>query len=60
MRGTIHLLVPDDALTLRGFTQPAHDRERKASQNTRPGIHLAARPRSRPPRRRRSRTVRCR
>jgi hypothetical protein len=40
MRGTIHLLVPDDALTLRGFTQPAHERERKASQNTRPGIHL--------------------
>ena len=40
MRGTIHLLVPDDALTLRGFTQPAHDRERRASPNTRPGIHL--------------------
>lgn len=40
MRGTIHLLVPDDALMLRGFTQPAHERERKVSQNTRPGIHL--------------------
>ena len=42
MRGTIHLLVPDDALMLRGFTQPAQERERKVSQNTRPGIHLDA------------------
>ena len=40
MRGTIHLLLPDDALTLRAFTRPAHERERKVSQNTRPGIHL--------------------
>ncbi|MGZ8751091.1 MAG: winged helix DNA-binding domain-containing protein [Pseudonocardia sp.] len=40
MRGTIHLLVPGDALTLRGFTHPAHERERTVSQNTRPGIHL--------------------
>jgi hypothetical protein len=40
MRGTIHLLVPDDALMLRGFTRPAHERERKVSQNTRPGLHL--------------------
>ena len=42
MRGTIHLLVPDDALVLRGFTQPAHERERRASQYTRPGLHLAS------------------
>jgi hypothetical protein len=40
MRGTIHLLIPDDALTLRQFTQPCNDRERKASQNTKPALHL--------------------
>ncbi len=40
MRGTIHLLVPDDALTLRGWTQPVQDRERRVSQNTRAGLHL--------------------
>jgi len=40
MRGTIHLLTPDDALTLRQFTQPCQDRERKASENTRPALHL--------------------
>ena len=40
MRGTIHLLVPDDALMLRGWTQPVLARERKVSQNTRPGVHL--------------------
>ena len=40
MRGTIHLLTPDDALTLRQFTQSAHDRERRSSQNTRPALHL--------------------
>ena len=40
MRGTIHLLVPDDALMLRGWTQPVQARERKVSQNTRPGVHL--------------------
>ena len=40
MRGTIHLLLPDDALMLRAFTQPAHERERKVSPNTRPGVHL--------------------
>ena len=49
MRGTIHLLLPDDALTLRAFTQPAHERERKVSQNTRPGDPPPAR---RGPRRR--------
>ena len=42
LRGTIHLLVPDDALTLRQWTQPVQDRERTVSQNTRPGLHLPA------------------
>ena len=40
MRGTIHLLTADDALTLRQWTRPAQDRERKASQNTKPALHL--------------------
>ena len=40
MRGTIHLLTPDDALTLRQFTQPCQDRERKSSQNVREAVHL--------------------
>jgi hypothetical protein len=40
MRGTIHLLTPEDALTLRQFTQTVNDRERKSSQNTKPALHL--------------------
>ncbi len=40
MRGTIHLLTVDDALSLRQWTQPVQDRERKVSQNTRPAFHL--------------------
>jgi hypothetical protein len=40
LRGTIHLLTADDALMLRQWTQPCQDRERKASQNTKPGLHL--------------------
>jgi len=32
MRGTIHLLTRDDALTLRQWTRPVHDREIKVSQ----------------------------
>ncbi len=40
MRGTIHLLTADDALTLRQWTQPRQEKERKASQNTRPALHL--------------------
>ena len=40
MRGTIHLLTADDALTLRQWTQPCQDRERRSSQNTRPALHL--------------------
>lgn len=42
MRGTIHLLTPDDALRLRTFTQSCQDRERKNSQNTKPALHLDA------------------
>src|SRR5688572_4406016 len=33
MRSTVHLLVADDALVLRQFTRPIHERERKVSQN---------------------------
>jgi hypothetical protein len=40
MRGTIHLLIADDALMLRQWTQPRQDRERKASQNTQAALHL--------------------
>ena len=40
MRGTIHMLTPDDALTLRQFTQSISDRERKASENTKQALHL--------------------
>jgi hypothetical protein len=40
MRGTIHMLTADDALTLRQFTAPANDRERRISENTKPGLHL--------------------
>jgi hypothetical protein len=40
MRGTIHLLTVDDALSLRQWTQPVQDRERKISQNTRPALQL--------------------
>ena len=40
MRGTIHLLAAHDALTLRQWTQPCQDRERRSSQNTKPALHL--------------------
>ena len=33
MRGTVHLLVPEDALMLRPFTASVHEREIKISQN---------------------------
>jgi hypothetical protein len=33
MRGTVHLLTADDALVLRGWTQPVHEREIRISQN---------------------------
>jgi hypothetical protein len=40
MRSTVHLLVADDALTLRQFTRPIHDRERKVSQMVRPALEV--------------------
>jgi hypothetical protein len=40
MRGTIHLLTAEDALTLRQWTQPCQDRERRSSQNTKAALHL--------------------
>ena len=43
MRGTMHLLVADDALTLRRLTRPVHERERKVSQNIRPGVATSTR-----------------
>jgi hypothetical protein len=42
LRGTIHLLTADDALMLRQWTQPCQERERRASQNTKPALHLDA------------------
>ncbi len=41
MRGTIHLLTPPDALSLRQFSQACQDRERASSQNVREAAHLA-------------------
>jgi hypothetical protein len=38
MRSTVHLLVDDDALTLRQFTTPVHERERRVSQNITPAL----------------------
>ena len=40
LRGTIHLLLAEDALMLRQWTQPRQDQERRASQNTKPALHL--------------------
>ncbi len=40
MRSTVHLLTADDALMLRQFTKPVHDRERKVSQMVRPAIDV--------------------
>src|SRR5688500_12061811 len=40
MRSTVHLLVADDAVTLRQFTRPIHERERKVSQMVRPAIDV--------------------
>jgi len=40
LRSTVHLLVADDALMLRSWTQPVSTRERKISQNTKPALHL--------------------
>ncbi|MCW2797137.1 MAG: hypothetical protein JWM79_2634 [Nocardioides sp.] len=38
MRGTIHLLTPDDALTLRPWTQPRMEQELRTSQNTKSAL----------------------
>ncbi len=38
LRGTIHLLVADDALSLRRWTQPVQERELRSSQTTRPAL----------------------
>ena len=40
MRSTVHLLVADDALVLRQFTRPIHERERKVSQMVRPALEV--------------------
>jgi hypothetical protein len=40
MRSTVHLLVADDALMLRQFTRPVHERERKVSQNIKPALDV--------------------
>jgi hypothetical protein len=36
MRGTIHVLVPDDALSLRAWVQPALDQQSRSNQMSRP------------------------
>jgi hypothetical protein len=38
MRGTVHLLVAEDALVLRTWTQPRMEQELRSSQNTRPAL----------------------
>ncbi len=40
MRGTIHLLTRDDALTLRQWTTPVHEREIKVSQSIGPAREI--------------------
>jgi hypothetical protein len=40
MRGTVHVLTPDDALTLRGWVQPALDRISASSAQNEPAAHL--------------------
>jgi hypothetical protein len=40
MRGTVHVLTPDDALSLRGWTQPALDRVSASSAQNKPAAHL--------------------
>lgn len=40
LRGTIHLLVGEDALSLRRWTQPVQERELRTSQSTRPAIDV--------------------
>lgn len=40
LRGTVHLLTPEDALSLRAFTDPVQEREFRASQTIAPARHL--------------------
>ncbi|RNL63716.1 winged helix DNA-binding domain-containing protein [Nocardioides marmoriginsengisoli] len=40
MRGTVHVLTPDDALQLRGWVQPALDRQGATNPTSRPAEHL--------------------
>lgn len=40
LRGTVHVLTPDDALTLRGWVQPALDRVSASSAQNKPAAHL--------------------
>lgn len=41
MRGTVHVLTPEDALQLRGWVQPALDRVSRSNQLSRPAQHLS-------------------
>lgn len=40
LRGTVHVLTADDALQLRGWVQPALDRQSTTNQTSRPARHL--------------------
>jgi hypothetical protein len=40
MRGTVHVLAPDDALALRPWAQPALDQQSRTNQNSRPAKHV--------------------
>ena len=40
MRGTIHVLTPDDALALRPWVQPALDQQSRSNQNNKPARHV--------------------
>lgn len=42
LRSTVHLLLTDDALMLRPFTRPVHDRERRISPNIKPALDVDA------------------
>jgi hypothetical protein len=41
MRGTVHVLTPEDALTLRPWVQPALDRASAANAQNKPAAHLS-------------------
>ena len=43
MRGTIHVLVPDDALSLRAWVQPTLDQQSRSNQFEPPGTARARR-----------------